>query len=485
MCGVSGSPIERIAMLRIMGRGTQACDGLPRREMLSIGGLSLLGGMTLPQLLVTRRASAGGPIAPGRAKSVVLLNLFGGPPHLDMFDLKPQAPANIRGEFSPIATTIPGVQIGELLPQIARLLNRATLIRTYSHNYNSHNPYNVLTGFDGGNDRENYFAKRTDHPGIGAVCGHLGLGRSDLPRYVTMPAFPGYSQALRRAGPYGGYLGSRHDPLFTVCDPQFERKSSGDYDAVIAGGAPVLPSLDQLPDVTVERLDRRQSLLSQVERSIAALETSRAGAEMSDFQQQVFAILTGPRTRAAFDLTQEPDAMRDRYGRNLWGASVLIARRLVEAGSTFITVHWEATHGNHWDLHENNFGMLRAHLPVLDQVVAALVTDLEQRGLLESTLVVVMGEMGRSPKINAKSGRDHWPQCGFALLFGGGMRRGAVVGTTDAIAAYPVDRPVSAGDMAATIYQSLGIDPDSTINDLGGRPVPISHGGAPVWEAIA
>jgi hypothetical protein len=247
----------------------------------------------------------------------------------------------------------------------------------------------------------------------------------------------------------------------------------------------VLPSLDQLPEVTVDRLDRRESLLSQVEQSISALETSRAVSGMTEFQQQVFALLTGPRTRAAFDLTQEPDAMRDRYGRNLWGASVLIARRLVEAGSTFITVHWEATHGNHWDLHENNFGMLRAQVPVLDQVVAALVTDLEQRGLLETTLVVVMGEMGRSPKINAKSGRDHWPQSGFALLFGGGLRRGAVVGATDEIAAYPVDRPVSAGDMAATIYQLLGIDPQSTIHDLSGRPVPIAHGGTPVWEAIA
>ncbi|MFO1092399.1 MAG: DUF1501 domain-containing protein [Planctomycetaceae bacterium] len=472
-------------MLRIMGRGIQACDGIRRREMLRVGGLSLFGGLSLPQLLAARRANASGVIGPGRTKSVVLLNLFGGPPHLDMFDLKPQAPANVRGEFTPIATAVPGVQIGELLPQVAGILDRATLIRTYSHGYNSHNPYNVLTGFDGGNDRENYFAKRTDHPGIGAVCGHFGLRRHDLPSYVIMPAFPGYSQALRRAGPYGGYLGSRHDPLFTVCDPQFERKSTGDYDAVIAGGEPVLPSLGQLPDVTVDRLDRRQSLLSQVEESVASLESSRIVSGMSEFQQQAFAVLTGPRTRAAFDLAQEPASLRDRYGRNLWGSSVLIARRLVESGATFIAVHWEATHGNHWDLHENNFGMLRAQVPVLDQVVAALVTDLEQRGLLESTLVIVMGEMGRSPKINAKSGRDHWPQCGFALLFGGGMRRGAVVGATDDIAAYPADRPVSAGDLVATIYQSLGVDPHSLVHDLSGRPVPISHGGSPVWEAIA
>jgi hypothetical protein len=471
-------------MLRMLGRGAQACDGVTRRELMRVGGMSLLGGIGLPQLLAARRTSAADAGA-GRAKSVVLLNLFGGPPHQDMFDLKPEAPSNIRGEFSPISTSIPGVQICELLPQTAQLLDRATLIRTYSHNYNSHNPYNVLTGFDGGNDRENYFAKRTDHPGIGAVCGHCGLGRREIPPYVIMPAFPGYSQALRRAGPYGGYLGSRHDPLFTVCDPQFERVSQGDYDPVLAGGVPVLPSLDELPSVTVDRLDRRHSLLQQVEQNVAALESSRALSGMSQFQEQVFSILTGPQTRAAFDLSQESDGMRDRYGRNLWGSSLLIARRLVEAQSTFVAVHWEAKNGNHWDLHENNFGMLRSHLPQLDQVTAALVTDLDERGLLDSTLVIVMGEMGRSPKVNGKAGRDHWPQCGFALLFGGGVRRGVVVGRTDEIAAYPADRPVSAGDMAATIYQLLGINPELTINDLTGRPIPISHGGAPVWEAIA
>jgi len=470
-------------MLRILGRGAQVCDGVTRRELMRVGGLSLLGGIGLPQLQQVSRGSAAGAAA-GRAKSVVLLNLFGGPPHMDMFDPKPEAPSNVRGEFAPVATSIPGVQICELLPQTAQLLDRATLIRTYSHNYNSHNPYNVLTGFDGGNDRENYFARRTDHPGIGAVCGHYGLRRREIPPYVIMPAFPGYSQALRRAGPYGGYLGSRHDPLFTVCDPQFERTSQGDYDPVIARGAPVLPSLDELPAVTVDRLDRRHSLLQQVEQNVSALESSRALSGMSEFQEQVFSILTGPRTRAAFDLSRESDAMRERYGRNLWGSSLLIARRLVEAESTFIAVHWEAKNGNHWDLHENNFGMLRSHLPQLDQVTAALVADLDERGLLDSTLVIVMGEMGRSPKINGKAGRDHWPQCGFALLFGGGVRRGVVVGRTDEIAAYPADRPVSAGDMAATIYHLLGINPDLTINDLTGRPIPISHGGAPVWEAI-
>lgn len=474
-------------MLRVLGRSTRLCDGVTRRDLLRIGSLSLFGTLTLPRLLRAREAGQRQPQGLGEASatSVILLNLFGGPPHQDMFDPKPQAPENVRGEFAPIATALPGIQVCELLPQTAMLLDRASLIRTYSHNYNSHNPYNVLTGFDGGNDRENYFAKRSDHPGMGAVCGYVGLGRSDIPRYVMMPAFPGYSQALRRAGPYGGYLGSRFDPLFTVCDPQFERKADGFYDPVVPMGSPVLPSLGELPEVTVDRLDRRHSLLEQVEQSVAAIEGSPAMRGMTSFQEQVFSILTGTRTRAAFDIAREPDEMRERYGRDLWGSSLLIARRLVEAGSTFITVHWEADNGSHWDLHENNFGMLRSHLPLLDRMTHALVTDLQERGLLDTTLVVMMGEMGRTPRVNAKAGRDHWPQCGFALLFGGGTKRGCVVGATDEIAAYPVDRPVSAGDMVATIYQLLGIDPHLTVPDLSGRPVPIAHGGEPVWEVIA
>ncbi|MEX1229655.1 MAG: DUF1501 domain-containing protein [Planctomycetaceae bacterium] len=473
-------------MLRIFGHATAACDGINRREALTAGGLSLFGGLTLPRLLRAQQqsASANGPHHPAKAKSVILVNLFGGPPHMDMFDLKPQAPDNVRGEFHPISTSIPGVQIGELLPQVSQLMDRATLIRTYSHKYNSHNPYNVLTGFDGGNDQENYFAKRTDHPGMGCIMQYLGMGSRDIPSYVIMPAFPGYSQALRRAGPYGGYLGAQYDPLFTVCEPTYERESKGDYDHVMAVGEPVLPSAGELPGVSADRLDKRRSLLEQIDDGRRTLEGSRAVESMGQFQQQVFALLTSPKTQNAFDLQQESAAVRDRYGRNLWGSSTLIARRLIEAGSTLVTVHWEAKNGSHWDLHGNNFNMCRAQVPQLDQMTSALVLDLEERGLLDSTLVVVMGEMGRTPRINAAAGRDHWPQCGFVLMFGGGTQRGLVIGKTDSQAAYPTDRPVSAGDMASTIYQLIGINPEMTVDDLSGRPIHMNHGGDPVWEAI-
>ncbi|MCY2967574.1 MAG: DUF1501 domain-containing protein, partial [Planctomycetota bacterium] len=258
-----------------------------------------------------------------------------------------------------------------------------------------------------------------------------------------------------------------------------------DYKAVVAYGTPQLPSLDSLPSVTADRLDHRHTLLEQLDREVARLERTRSIDVLDHFQQQVFTLLTSSKTRSAFDLTAEADSVRDRYGRTLWGNSLLLCRRLVEAGSMFTSVHWEEGQtANHWDLHENNFGMCRVMAPIVDQIVSALILDLEQRGLLDSTLVIVMGEMGRTPRINAKAGRDHWPQCGFVLLAGGGTKRGFVLGKTDAEGAYPIERRVSAGDLAATIYQLLGIDPHATVPDLTGRPNHISHGGEPVWEIM-
>lgn len=471
------------AMLALLGTSSTQCDRRPRREALQVGAFSLFSGMTWPAFLRAEAAKA--PTFAPTARSVILMNLLGGPPHQDLFDLKPDAPKEIRGEFTPIPTAIPGVQISELLPDVARVMDRCTLIRTYSHKYNSHNPYNVYTGFDGGSDRENYFAKRTDHPSIASVCLSLRPQIGDVPPYVILPAYPGHSQALRRAGPYGGYLGSQYDPLFTLWDKKFAGQGKF-YEPTAALGTPVLPSLDGLPNITLDRLDRRHSLLEQLDRQIASVERSRVVEGMDHFQRQVFTLLTSAKTRSAFDISRESDATRDRYGRNVWAESLILCRRLVEAGSLFVSVNWEeADSGNHWDMHENNFGMCRVLVPQLDQMVSALILDLESRGLLETTLVVVMGEMGRTPRINGKAGRDHWPQCGFVLLAGGGVKQGVVIGKTDGQAAYPVDRPVSAGDLASTIYHLLGVDYTLTVNDFTGRPNHISHGGEPVWEALA
>ncbi|MFO0917973.1 MAG: DUF1501 domain-containing protein, partial [Planctomycetaceae bacterium] len=276
-------------MLRILGHASTLCDRIRRRDALQVGGLSLLSAVSASQ--ASRAESPARIQRAGTAKSVILMNLLGGPPHQDLFDLKPAAPKEIRGEFSPIATSLAGVQIGELLPQVAQVLDRCTLIRTYSHKYNSHNPYNVYTGFDGGDDRENYFAKRSDHPSIASVCQSVRTPRGDVPPYVILPAYPGHSQALRRAGPYGGYLGSQYDPLFTLWDKKFSGKGKF-YEPVTALGVPMLPSLDGLPQITANRLDRRQTLLEQLDRQVAALDRARVVEGMNQFQQQVFQLLT-------------------------------------------------------------------------------------------------------------------------------------------------------------------------------------------------
>jgi hypothetical protein len=453
-----------------------ACDGITRRDLLKVGALALGGHLVECAPASTSEAPKRGTV--GRAHAVILLDLFGGPSHLDTLDPKPEAPPEIRGEFHSIATALPGVQVCEHLPRLAQLLHRTCLIRTVSHGYNSHNPYAVMTGFTGGNDREDYFAKPTNHPSMGSVCQYLGLGqRHDLPGYVCLPAYPGYSQGLRRAGPYGGYLGSQYDPLFSTCEPTWTRQVDGTKDfydhTLVPMGDPRLPSLQG--DLTLQALDRRRSLLEQLEEHVARLDRARV---MSQRQQQAFDLLLSAKARNAFALDQEPLAVRDRYGRDLFGASVLLARRLVEAGVTYVTVHTEAKGNGHWDTHENNFNMLRHWLlPFLDRSLSALLEDLGQRGLLESTLVLVTGDMGRTPRVNAKAGRDHWPQCGFCLLAGGGVRSGYVHGTSDKHGAYPKDYPVSPGDLVATVYHLLGIDPEQTVRDQTGRLTPIAHGG--------
>jgi hypothetical protein len=473
-------------MLRLLSRPVTACDGTTRREVLRAGALSLFGGFSLPQLLRAEAAQPGR--REGSAKAVILLNLFGGPSHLDMFDPKPAAPPEVRGEFDSIETSVAGVRICEHLPRTAAALHRATLIRTHSHPYNSHNPYNVLTGFSGGSDRENYFAKPTDHPSMGSVMQYAGLRSTGVPSYVVMPAHPGYSQSLRRAGPYGGYLGAQYDPAITLCEPQFAREADPDknaYDPIPPIGEPMLPSVDALPDLTVDRLSRRRSLLAQVDDAVARVERSSALTGHNRFQREAFELLTNSRTRQAFDLSGEPADIRARYGQDLYGNCLLAARRLVETGVRFVAVNTESRGAGHWDSHENNFGMLRTYLlPTLDQIYVTLIDDLEQRGLLDTTLVVVMGEMGRSPRVNAKAGRDHWPQCGFVLMTGGGVKRGHVYGRSDPQGAWPADLPVSSGDIVATIYQLLGVDPALTVPDTVGRPIHIAHGGAPIWDVI-
>ncbi|MCX7400757.1 MAG: DUF1501 domain-containing protein [Planctomycetales bacterium] len=478
-------------MLRFKTPERLLCDGLSRRDLMKVSGLSVLSGLTLPR--PGQAADSNIPKPSGPAKSVILFNLLGGPSQLDMFDMKPAAPVEVRGEFKSIQTSLPGLQICEHMPNIARMMHKTALIRTVTHGYNSHNPLNIMTGWSLGNPAA-LSPDPNDPPDIGAVCQYVGMGPEDMPGAFCLPCYPGWGESgmypgLRRPGPYGGHLGSQYDPLFALCDPTFDRKPDRPYyGTAIALGEPQMPSADALPDMTNQRLNYRRSMLTRIDKDFLQAFKSQSVEQLERFQDQAFSLLCGSKVRDAFDLSRESAELRQSYGRTLFGNSMLVARRLVEAGVPFISVHAENFLPNGsftYDMHENNFAMLKEHnLPVLDTLLPALVDDLEQRGLLDSTLIYVMGEMGRSPKVNAKAGRDHWPQCGFCLMIGGGIKPGAEYGTTDAIAAYPASNPVSPADIVATIYQQLGIDPHTMLPDRTGRPISIAHGGQPIWDII-
>jgi len=476
-------------MLNILGRRSRCCDGITRRQLLQAGAISSLG-LSLPEWV----EAAEGRQPDGPAKAVILVNLLGGPSHIDMFDMKPDAPAEVRGEFQTIDTTVDGLQICEHLPLTARTMHHSTLIRTHTHLYNTHSPYNMLTGYSGPVIVDNV-AKMTDHPSIGAVMQHAGIRAQGVPSYVWMPSHPGHSQGKHRAGPYGGFLGRQYDPVFTAYEPQFEDTKEGRnlrIDPLTPIAEPKLPLVDQLPHIALDRLNRRRTLLEQFEDQIVNFEHTRAVDNLNYYKRQAFEMLTAGKTRKAFDLSQEPGQLRERYGRNLFGSCLLTARRLVEAGVKFVGVTTESQFeggvgAGQWDTHSNNFRLLKNfNLPVLDQNYTALVEDLEQRGLLDSTLIVVMGEMGRTPKVNKNAGgRDHWTQCGFILLTGGGVRRGMVYGKSDKHAAWPIENAVTSADHVATIYRLLGLDPHTVIHDASQNAIPIALHGHAITEVIA
>ena len=467
-------------MLRVLGHPTAACDGITRRDLLRAGSLAALAGTTS----FARAGDTGGLRPPlskrASAKAVILIDLFGGPSHIDTFDPKPDAPDGIRGEFKTIPTVLPGVRVCEHLPLLARRLDKLAVVRSVTHKYNSHNPYGVMTGYDGGHDQTDYFARPTNHPSVPSVCQFFGVGRGhDLPGYVVLPASPGYTQGLRRAGPYGGYLGPKFDPVFSTADAHASDSITESKDfyshTITPPGEPRLPKIEG--GLTLDALNTRRTLVQQLDAKASQYDVRHHATR----RDAAFDLLLSPKAKTAFDLSQEPHKLRARYGNDLFGQSVLLARRLVEAGVTFVTVHTEAKPNGHWDTHENNFNMLKGVLlPFLDRSLSALVDDLSDRGMLDDTLVVVTGDMGRTPRVNGKAGRDHWPQCGFCLFAGGGTKPGVVHGTTDKIAAFPADHPVTAGDLVATVYELVGVDPEGMVPDYLNRPQHIAHGGKPV-----
>jgi hypothetical protein len=457
-------------MLSIAGGHARIlCD---RREFLRVGGGLALAGLVLPR---TARPGQPSLSSGGAAKSCILVYLLGGPPHIDMFDLKPDAPAEYRGPFRPIATNVPGTQVCEHLPRLAGMADKFALLRSVSHRNSNHTPmiYYTLTGRHTDQpDRDNDIRppQRTDFPHSGAVVSRFRQSPDGLPGYVALPELAirsstrgEYKRArtpLRGGG--AGFLGPRFEPLAVNGEP-------GTRDAI--------PAL-ALPDgVSAERFDDRSGLLSILDhRGPNVLET----AAESDVRQRAV-VLTGSANRGRLQtvsLDGEPARVRDRYGRHRFGQTMLLARRLVEAGVPTIAVHFnEMTVCDGWDTHSKNFEACKDELlPMLDEGLSALIEDLDQRGRLAETLIVCMGEFGRTPKINANAGRDHWGECSSVLLAGGGVRGGVVLGASDKIAALPARDPVDPTDIQATMYHCLGLDPHLTIRDHAQRPWEISQG---------
>jgi Protein of unknown function (DUF1501) len=476
-------------MLTIHGHPRRVCSGLTRRDLLRAGGAGLLG-TNLTTLLAAEEARQ---VVRPRAKSVIFLFLFGGPSQLETFDMKPDAPEKIRGPFCPIASRTPGLLIGEHLPRLAAISDRFCVVRTMTHPFNDHSgaAHYIQTGklwhvpIGGG-----FNPTPKDWPAMGSVVEYLaGRGPSGmerpLPAYAVVPNSLGRLQEAGqylRPGEHAGWLGRRYNPLTTVVDkkdpadnPYWRPCEDAELTFAIEG-------LDPGQGVRLDRLNRRVSLLEQFDERRRVLDRVMHLRDFDQFRRRALALVTSEATRRALDIRREPERIRDQYGRHLFGQSSLVARRLVEAGVRFVTVHYDACDGYGWDSHVHSDDLKNHLLPTFDQALAALLGDLNARGLLEETLVVALGEMGRTPQPTARWGRGHWSMLFPALLAGAGIHGGGVFGTSDKDAAHVVDHPVSPESLAATIYHALGIDPAMRVTDPLGRPVPIVDGGRLVLE---
>ncbi|MCA8998891.1 MAG: DUF1501 domain-containing protein [Planctomycetaceae bacterium] len=460
---------------------TPACHGFrqlawSRRHLLKIGGLGLLG-VNAPQLL---RAEEQALTFPVRAKRVIFLFQWGGPSHLDTFDMKPEAPAEIRGPLKPIPSVVPGMPVCEHFPEMAKRMDRVTLIRSMTHTMKNHNSagYYALTGHAPPSDDQRLRDSPDLWPAYGSVVDKLAPNQNEMPTFVSYPHT--ISDGSVTPGQHASFLGKMHDPFFFKDDPN----ETGFR----------LPELTLPNDLKLERMERRRELQQLVDQQARLMDRSVAAREFDDYYQRAIAMLTSDQVRAAFDIESEPTSVRDRYGRTTYGQSCLLARRLVEAGVKFVTVYFSRSIGGRrvseggWDTHGFDDTRMyqivdKYHHPVTDQSLPALLDDLEDRGLLDETLVLWMGEFGRTPKINKNESRDHWPQCYTALLAGGGVKGGHVYGASDSRGALPAKDPVRPEDLAATLYRLMGIDPGSEVRDRTNRPLVVS--GNPVMDVFA
>lgn len=420
-----------------------------RRQLLQIGALSLLGGPSLVRGSETATAKHG-----------ILIFLQGGPSQLDMWDPKPDAPKEVRGPFTPIDTALPGLKLTNLLPMTAKIADKIAVVRSMTHSFNNHiaGTYVMLTGsvVQPNADRE---AAQHDAPGPGAILSYLNHNKEGVPAAVSLPTWlsiPGPSN--RMPGQYSGYLGSTHDPFLIQGEPHKP------------GFKPL--SLTLPGEIPLARFESRTQLLQQIDAVTRDLETKGTRSRDQMYESAVD-LLVNPKFRDALDLTQEPQSVRDRYGMTKIGQSLLLARRLVEAGVTWVAFN---EFNQHWDIHSAIESSKKDRVPPVDRAYSALVEDLDQRGLLSSTVVINTGEFGRTPVINKDAGRDHWPDVYSLTICGGGIQGGQVYGASDQRAAYPASHPVTPADLLATVWTCLGINPEAEVHDRFQRPFRISTG---------
>jgi hypothetical protein len=468
--------------------------------MLQVGSAAL-GGLSLSHLLAAQSQAA--PDAAriresfGRAKQCIVLFLYGSPSQLETFDMKPGAPLEVRGTMQPIASSLPGLDVCEHLPRMAKIMDRTAVVRSVTHDQPIHGVAYAMTGvpvIDVGMELNPRDPRH--HPYFGSCVEYAdrqqrGAAHGEFLQNVALP-FPFSSKRSDqpfRAGPYAAYLGSAYHPVWTEFvgegtqiihkeRPGFSYDGPEPYLGCTRDSHFRLAAVDRLADLTLDRLDRRRSLLDQFDAERRHFDTTAPGASLSQFQDMAYGLITSPRVREALDVRKEPDALRDSYGMTLFGQSCLAARRLIEAGTRLVSVFWDeyGLAGDAWDTHFDHFPRMVDQLcPGLDQAMYGLITDLDQRGLLDETLVVLISEHGRTPRINnaQNGGRDHWSRAYSVLFAGGGTPRGTVIGATDDIAGDVVDRPIGPKSLLATMYHLLGIDPHLTIPDAAGIEQPL------------
>jgi hypothetical protein len=499
-------------MLRILGSEKKLCNGLTRRDMLQAGSLSLLGlGLENFFQLQTLQASTQRTASFGKAKACILLYLYGSPSQLELADMKPNAPEEIRGELKGIRSSVPGLDVCELLPNLAKVMDKLTVVRSMTHPYPIHGVAYATTGIPQIDVPMELNPRDGRHwPFIGSVVDYLqrnglqGRRRREVPDNIALP-FPFSSQRVGevpRAGPYAAFLGTAYNPIWTEFRGRANRTivktlqdQTVEFQEPYVGITPEsrfeLASASQpVPELTLDRLQGRRSLLEQFNNARSTADASGATANLDRYRDMAYNLIGSEKIHQALDLSRESRHIRDLYGMTIFGQASLVARRLVEAGSKFVTVFWDefGLAGSGWDTHWEHYPRMKNELcPGLDMGLSGLLRDLDGRGMLEDTLVLVLSEHGRTPRINRArgGGRDHWSQAYSILLAGGGVARGRVVGRTDAHGATVTEKPISPKDILATAYHLLGIDPETLLMDRIGRPLPLVPGASVVTDILA